>query len=69
MQQVLGYIIRNKETHELAPTNRRCYDAKAAAVVGFNHAMKYALSNYHHLRGVKFKDQDEFEIVGLVAIE
>lgn len=62
-----GFAVVDKDG-EPAPLNRRAYDSKSAASVGFSHwsARVWKDGPYGHLRGKKFNEQTEFEIVPLV---
>lgn len=69
-KQIFGYVILNKETKERFPTNRASYDSKSAASGGFNRITVkgwYCDEKYNHLKGVAFKDQDEYGVYPLVA--
>ena len=71
-EAILGYHIRHATTKQPAPLNRICYDSKQAASNGFNYWTKThaPYSNlYEHLSKVKFKNQDEYELVHLIVYE
>jgi len=73
MSQVFGYVVLDKVTRERCRTERTCYASKAAASAGFNLISRRAKSwNGHYklpdeLIGKKFKEQDKYVIVELVA--
>lgn len=70
-KQIFGYVVLHKETKERFPTNKGCYNSKAAAVGGFNRVTSGWGITYNeklsHLHEVKFKDQDEYAVFPLVA--
>lgn len=70
-KQIFGYVILHKETKERFPTNRASYDSKSAASGGFNRITQkgyyWVLHGFEHLKGIAFKDQDEYGVYPLVA--
>lgn len=65
--KVYGYAVVDKDGN-LAPLGRSAFDSKGAASNSWTHAMKrWTPSGFERFKDTKFKDQDEYKIVGLVA--
>lgn len=65
--KVYGYAVVDKDGNP-APLNRKVYDSKAAASNSWTHAMKrWTPFGFERFKDTKFKDQNEYKIVGLVA--
>jgi hypothetical protein len=63
---IYGYAVVDKDGNP-APLNRKVYDARNAAAVGFNHWTRRMYGgDYEHLKGKKLSEQTEFRVVGLV---
>lgn len=77
MAVIYGYVVLNSETGERFPTQKVCYNSKAAAAAGFNLITRRMKSFYHphyerdglskEIAGVKLKDQELYKIYPLVA--
>lgn len=77
MAVIYGYVVLNSETGQRFPTQKVCYNSKAAAAAGFNLITRRMKSGYGYiyereglskdLAGVKIKDQTLYKIYPLVA--
>lgn len=67
MSKVYGYAVVDSEGN-LAPLGRKVYDSKNAASNSWTHAMKrWTPFGFERFKDTKFKDQNEYRIVELVA--